>query len=70
MLSDSFEVRVRGRYTDVGEVDLTTGLLDSDTLYGAGFGWEVVRGLSIVGDFESGEFTNWNIGFRLDLSED
>ena len=56
----------------VGDVDLNAmaGVMDDDTLYGAGFGIEIIRGLSITGDFESGEFSSWNIGFRLDLDED
>ena len=70
MFGDHLEVRVTGRYTNVGAVDLSTGVLDSDTLFGVGFGYELVRGLSIIGDYESGEFSSWNLGFRLDLSED
>jgi hypothetical protein len=70
MFSDDLELRLHARYTNVGAVDLTTGVLDSDTLFGLGFGYELVRGLSIIGDYESGEFSSWNIGFRLDLSED
>ena len=70
MLTDKFEVRVHARFSNVGAVDLTTGVFDSDTLFGVGFGYELIRGLSIIGDYESGEFTNWNVGFRLDLSED
>lgn len=65
-----FEVRASVRYSGVGDVDLTTGEFDSDTLFSAGFGYELIRGLSITGDYESGEFSNWNIGFRLDLDED
>ena len=45
-------------------------MFDEDTLFGAGFGWQIIRGLSIVGDYEAGEFSNWSIGFRLDLDED
>jgi hypothetical protein len=30
----------------------------------------VIRGLSIVGDYESGEISSWSVGFRLDLDED
>ena len=70
MFGDNLELRLHGRYTNVGAVDLTTGVLDSDTLFGVGFGYELVRGLSIIGDYESGQFSSWNIGFRLDLSED
>ena len=57
--------------SNVGDVDLNSpaGSFDADTLFGAGFGYELVRGLSITGDYESGEFTNWSIGFRLDLDE-
>ena len=70
MFGDKFEFRMRARYTNVGAVDLSTGVLDSDTLFGVGFGYELVRGLSLVGDYETGGFSSWNIGFRLDLSED
>ncbi len=69
MMNDNLELRGWGRYSNVGEVDLTTLAFDSDTLIGVGFGWQVIRGLSIVGDFESGEFANWSLGFRLDLDE-
>jgi len=70
MFSDKVELRANVRYTSVGDVDLTTGEFDSDTLIGIGFGYELIRGLSITGDFESGEFSSFNIGFRLDLDED
>jgi hypothetical protein len=70
MFSDEIELRAHARHTGVGDVDLNTGTLDSDTLFGVGFGYELVRGLSITGDYESGTFSNWNIGFRLDLDED
>jgi len=63
------ELRASVRYSGVGDVDLTTGEFDTDTLFGAGFGYELIRGLSITGDYESGEFSSWNIGFRLDLDE-
>lgn len=69
MMNDNLELRVWGRYTSVGDVDLDTLEFDSDILYGAGFGWQLIRGFSIVGDYESGEFSNWSIGFRLDLDE-
>ena len=26
--------------------------------------------LSLVADYESGEFSSWSVGFRLDLDED
>lgn len=70
MLTDQIEFRAHARYSSVGAVNLTTRFLDDDTLYGAGFSYELVRGLSLVADYESGEFTSWNVGFRLDLSED
>jgi len=70
--NDQFEIRARVRYTGVGAVDLSAPIesaFDADTLFGVGFGYELVRGLSITGDYEAGEFTNWNFGFRLDLDE-
>lgn len=72
MLTDNLELRAYGRYTNVGDVDLnnSAGAFDADTPFGVGFGYTLVRGLSITGDYESGEFANWNIGFRLDLDED
>jgi hypothetical protein len=72
MISDDLELRAWGRYTNVGDVDLdlASGSLDSDVLAGIGFGYTIIQGLSITGDYESGEFSSWNLGFRLDLSED
>jgi hypothetical protein len=70
MFRDKIELRAHVRHTGVGDVDLSSGVFDSDTLFGLGFGFELIRGLSITGDYESGEFSNWNIGFRLDLDED
>jgi hypothetical protein len=72
MLGDNLELRAFGRYTSVGDVDLNgpAGIFDTDTLFGVGFGFTIIRGLSITGDYESGEFSNWNVGFRLDLDED
>ena len=72
MFGNNLELRAFGRFTNVGDVNLNdpAGNFDSDTLFGAGFGYTLIRGLSITGDFESGEFTNWNIGVRLDLDED
>jgi len=66
----NFEARLHVRYSALGDADLTTGLFDTDVLYGAGIAWEVIRGLSIVGDYEAGEFGSWSMGFRLDLDED
>lgn len=70
MFRDKIELRANVRYTGVGDVDLSTGAMDADTLFGVGFGYELIRGLSITGDYESGQFSNWNIGFRLDFNED
>lgn len=71
MVSDDLELRAWGRYTNVGDVDLDnpSGALDADTLFGVGFGYTLIRGLSITGDYEAGEFSSWNLGFRLDLDE-
>lgn len=70
MFGDHVQVYLHARYSAVGDADLTTGFFDTDTLVGAGLAWELIRGLSVVGDYESGEFSSWSIGFRLDLSED
>jgi len=70
MLTDNFELRARGRFTNSAEVDLSAGVFDSAVLFGAGLGWQIVRGLSIVVDYETGDFTNFSIGFRLDMDED
>lgn len=70
LFGDHFELKIQGRYTNAGDVDLNTLEFDSDTLYSVGFAWEVMRGLSIVGDFESGEISTYGLGFRLDLDED
>ena len=70
LFGDNFQLSVHGRYSGVGDADLTTGFFDTDTLFGVGFAWQVMRGLALVGDFESGEFSSWSVGFRLDLDED
>lgn len=70
MVSDDIELRAWGRYTNHETVDLVTQEFDTGVLYGAGFGWQIIRGLSIVADYESGQFASWSIGFRLDLDED
>jgi hypothetical protein len=70
LFGDHFELKVQGRFTDVGDIDLNTMEFDSDTLYSIGFAWELIRGFSIVGDYESGEFSSYGLGFRLDLAED
>ena len=70
MLTDDLEVRAYARFTDVGDANFDTKEFDSDTLFGVGIGWEMVRGLSLQADYESGEFSAWSLGFRLDLDED
>ena len=70
MFGDDLELRLYGRYSAVGDADLNLQEFEADTLFGAGFGFTLIRGLSIVGDYESGEFSSWSIGFRLDLDED
>ncbi len=70
LLGESWEVRAHARYTGVGAVDFTAGELSEDTLFGVGFSYELIRGLSLTGDFETGEFSSFNVGFRLDLDED
>jgi hypothetical protein len=70
MIGDRLELRAHARYSQVGDMDITTRESDTDTLYGVGFGIELVRGLSIVGDYEDGAFSSWSVGFRLDLDED
>jgi hypothetical protein len=67
---DRVTFNLYGRYTTVGDVDLNTGEFTDDTLYGAAIGLELIRGLSLTGAYESGEFSNWSVGFRLDLDED
>jgi hypothetical protein len=70
MFGRNLQLEARGRYTNLGDADLTTGVFDSDVLFGVGFAWQVIRGLSVVGDVETGEFANWSLGFRIDLDED
>lgn len=70
LFGDHFELKVQGRYSAVGDLDLNTLEFDTDTLYSVGFAWEVLRGLSIVGEYESGEFSSYSLGFRLYLDED
>lgn len=70
MLSDKFEVRAHGRFSNVGDPILNDRTFDSDTLFGAGMGYEIVRGFSITADYESGEIESFSLGFRLDLDED
>jgi len=70
LLGDDFELRAFGRYTNHADVDLNILEFEPGALYGVGFGWQLIRGLSIVGEYESGDFSSWSIGFRLDLDED
>lgn len=69
MFTDDLEVRGWGRYSGVGDMNIQTFEIKEDTLFGAGFGWELIRGFSLVGDFEFGELTTLSFGFRLDLDE-
>lgn len=70
MLNDDIQLYAYGRYSNHAELDLDTLEFDAGAFYGAGIVWEIVRGLSLVGDFEGGEVTTWAVGFRLDLDED
>jgi hypothetical protein len=70
MLNDSWEVRANGRYSSQAVVDLNTLEFDSGAFFGVGFSWEIVRGLALVGDYETGDVDSWAIGFRLDMDED
>lgn len=70
LINDDFELRAYGRYSNHADVDLNSLEFDTGTVFGAGFGWQLVRGFSIVGDYESGDLSSWSIGFRLDLDED
>lgn len=70
VFGDHVQAYLHARYTAVGDADLTTGFFDTDTLVGVGVAWELIRGFSLVGDYESGEFSSFSVGFRLDLSED
>jgi hypothetical protein len=69
LFGDHFQAHLHARYSGVGDADLTTGIFDNDTLLGLGFSWEIIRGFALVGDIETGEFSNYAIGFRLDLDE-
>jgi hypothetical protein len=70
MFGDNLQLQLWGRLSAMGDADLNTQEFNNDTLIGAGFGYTVIRGLSIVGEFETGTFSSWSIGFRLDLDED
>ena len=70
MLNDDIQVYVYGRHSNHADVDLDNLVFDAGQFYGGGLVWEIVRGLAIVADFESGEITSWAVGFRLDLDED
>lgn len=70
MLNDDIQLYAYGRYSNHADIDLDTLTFDTGQFYGAGIVWEIVRGLAVVGDFESGEITTWAVGFRLDLDED
>jgi hypothetical protein len=70
MLNDDWEFRTHGRFTNVGDVNLTTSEFDSDVLFGIGLGYMPIRGFSFTLDYEGGQIETLSIGFRLDLDED
>jgi len=70
MLGDNWEIRASGRYSNHAAVDLNTLEFDSGAFFGVGFSWEIVRGLALIGDYETGDVDSWAIGFRLDMDED
>ena len=70
MLSDNWEVRAHGRYSGQAVVDLNTLEYDTGALFGVGVSWEIVRGLALVADYETGDVDTWSLGFRLDMDED
>jgi len=70
LFGDEFMLQLQARYTEMADADLTTGEFDSSAVFGVGFAWEFIRGFSIVGDLESGEFSSWALGFRIDLDEE
>lgn len=70
MFSDRLELYARARYTNVGDVDLTGKIFDSDVLVSVGLSFVLIRGLSVTADYETGELESWSVGFRLDLDED
>ena len=70
MLNDEWEIRANGRYSNHASVDLNTLEFDSGAFFGVGFSWEIVRGLALVGDYETGDVDSWAFGFRVDMDED
>lgn len=70
MLNDNWEVRANGRYSSQASVDLNTLEFDTGAFFGVGFSWEMVRGLSLIAEYETGDVDTWAIGFRLDMDED
>jgi len=70
LFGDNWEVRASGRYSNHAEVDLNTLEFDTGALFNVGFSWQIVRGLAIVGDYETGDVDSWSLGFRVDMDED
>lgn len=70
VVAKNLELNAHARYTSVGDVDLTSRELDDDILFGGGFAYNLIRGLAITGDYETGEIDSWALGFRLDIFED
>ena len=70
MLNDDWEFHAHGRFTNVGDVNLTTKEFDSDVLAGVGLSYMPIRGFSLTLDYEGGQIETFSLGFRLDLDED
>jgi len=70
MLNDDWEIRANGRYSNHSFVNLNTQDFDPGEFFGVGFSWEIVRGLALIGDYETGDVDSWSIGFRMDMDED
>ena len=70
MLNDDIDLRAYARYSEHSDFNMNGAFFDPGEFYGAGISWEIVRGLSIVADYESGDFNSWSLGFRMDLDED
>jgi hypothetical protein len=54
------------RYTSVGEVASDdSDTFDSDTLVGLNGRWYFIPNVAVIGGYEYGEFTTWNVGVRF-----
>lgn len=70
MLNDDVQLQAYGRFSNHANLDLNALEFDSGAYFGVGFSWEITRGLALVGDYETGDFDTWSLGFRLDMDED